>query len=199
MSSHHFVREGQEPALILTDIFNLDDVGSLLEWSPFTIALPGALESVVLCGIHIDAAVGDSKETVLIERPDDYDRVNVPAHDLPSLLRAALNVLAQRNSRHVNIWAVDAARVLEIVRSADLTFGVSVVDASATWSRITTGKFSKWVPAGNSLRFYGASRPTVENLQLEGDTLTAVNNGLISIRASHPFWIGELRGINSHD
>ncbi|MGE8293385.1 MAG: thiamine diphosphokinase, partial [Sphingobacterium sp.] len=36
MSSHHIVRENQEPALLIEDLFLIDeeDLGQLLEWSP---------------------------------------------------------------------------------------------------------------------------------------------------------------------
>ena len=35
MSSHHIVRERQEPALLITDVYSIDPelVGQLLEWS----------------------------------------------------------------------------------------------------------------------------------------------------------------------
>lgn len=61
MSSHHVVREKQEPALIIANgeacsSFILDQ---LLEWSPFVVVLDGALNRVLDLGIKIDVVLGD--------------------------------------------------------------------------------------------------------------------------------------------
>ena len=61
MSSHHFVREGQEPALIIANGAACDPerMGQLLEWNPFVLVLDGALHRVLELGIRIDAVLGD--------------------------------------------------------------------------------------------------------------------------------------------
>lgn len=61
MSSHHIVREKQEPALIIANgeacSFNLME--QLLEWSPYVIVLDGAIDRVLELNIKIDALLGD--------------------------------------------------------------------------------------------------------------------------------------------
>jgi len=61
MSSHHVVREKQEPALIIANgaACSPDLLGQLLEWSPTVIVLDGALERVLDLGIKIDVILGD--------------------------------------------------------------------------------------------------------------------------------------------
>lgn len=61
MSSHHIVKENQEPALIIANglACSAELLGQLLEWSPFTLVLDGALNRVLHMGIHFDAVVGD--------------------------------------------------------------------------------------------------------------------------------------------
>lgn len=61
MSSHHFVRDKQEPALIIAngaDCSN-DLLNQLLEWNPFVLVLDGALDRVLMKGIKVDAVIGD--------------------------------------------------------------------------------------------------------------------------------------------
>jgi thiamine pyrophosphokinase len=61
MSSHHIVREKQEPALIIAngEACSSELLGQLLEWSPTVIVLDGALERVLELGIKIDVVMGD--------------------------------------------------------------------------------------------------------------------------------------------
>lgn len=57
MSSHHIVREKQEPALLIVDLdhFNIDLLGQLLEWSPTVFVTNAAYEKVNSLAIKIDA------------------------------------------------------------------------------------------------------------------------------------------------
>jgi thiamine pyrophosphokinase len=61
MSSHHIVKEKQEPALIIANGEACTDelLGQLLEWSPFIMVLDGALERVLHRQIKIDVLFGD--------------------------------------------------------------------------------------------------------------------------------------------
>jgi thiamine pyrophosphokinase len=61
MSSHHFVRDKQEPALIIANgaACSAELLGQLLEWNPFVMVLDGALDRVLELGIRIDALLGD--------------------------------------------------------------------------------------------------------------------------------------------
>ena len=61
MSSHHVVKEKQEPALIIANGAECewDLLGQLLEWSPFVIVLDGAVKRVLELGIHFDVVLGD--------------------------------------------------------------------------------------------------------------------------------------------
>ena len=49
MSSHHIVRDDQEPALIIANGASCSDelMGQLLEWSPLVIVLDSAIERVL--------------------------------------------------------------------------------------------------------------------------------------------------------
>lgn len=61
MSSHHIVRDDQEPALIIANglACHSELLGQLLEWSPYVIVLDSAIERVVELGIKVDVLLGD--------------------------------------------------------------------------------------------------------------------------------------------
>ena len=74
MSSHHIVREKQEPALIIAngEACSEDLLGQLLEWSPFVLVLDGAIDRVLNRGIKIDVLFGD------------FDHLDIDLEDLKS-------------------------------------------------------------------------------------------------------------------
>ena len=59
MSSHHFVKEGQEPALFILDNIPFQYAESLLEWVPLVMVADRALENVLHWGIKIDVVLQD--------------------------------------------------------------------------------------------------------------------------------------------
>lgn len=61
MSSHHFVKDKQEPALIIAngEACSFELLGQLLEWNPFIVVLDGAAERVMQLGIQFDVLLGD--------------------------------------------------------------------------------------------------------------------------------------------
>ena len=65
MSSHHIVRENQEPALVIADMSALpvEWPQQLLEWSPTVTVFDSAVEAVRNLGIKLD---------VVITKPDVY-------------------------------------------------------------------------------------------------------------------------------
>ena len=61
MSSHHIVRDDQEPALIIANGQECSQelLGQLLEWSPFVVVLDNAMERVSQLNIKVDVLLGD--------------------------------------------------------------------------------------------------------------------------------------------
>ena len=61
MSSHHIVRDDQEPALIIANGMECSEslLNQLMEWSPFVLVLDGAIHRVLEKQIKFDAWLGD--------------------------------------------------------------------------------------------------------------------------------------------
>lgn len=56
MSSHHIVRDNQEPALLIETVAEQELLNQLLEWSPIVVVTDKVLTEILLTGIKIDAA-----------------------------------------------------------------------------------------------------------------------------------------------
>ena len=67
MSSHHIVREKQEPALLIMQIDQFDEeyLGQLLEWSPTILVSETEVDKVLSLGIKIDG--------IFTSNPDDLN------------------------------------------------------------------------------------------------------------------------------
>jgi thiamine pyrophosphokinase len=121
MSSHHIVREKQEPALIIAngEACSTELLNQLLEWSPFVVVLDGAYERVQNLGIKIDVILGDfdridfQKEYLgKIQFPIEV--IHTPDQDKTDLEKA-IDFLIERGFPAANIvWATG--------RRADHTF-----------------------------------------------------------------------------
>lgn len=111
MSSHHIIRENQEPALIIANgaSCNPELLGQLLEWSPHVVVLDGALERVLNLGIHFDVVIGD------LDSVSNADASRLAELNIPLLhrydqnktdLQKGIEYLIEKDHRAVNIvWA----------------------------------------------------------------------------------------------
>ena len=74
MSSHHIVRDDQEPALIIANGMecSFELMNQLMEWSPFVLVLDGAIKRVLEMNIKFDAWLGD------FDSGDDIDLEKYP-------------------------------------------------------------------------------------------------------------------------
>jgi thiamine pyrophosphokinase len=111
MSSHHIVRDDQEPALIIANGAACSDelLGQLLEWSPIVIVLDSAIERVLELGIKIDVLLGDFDRNFdanyYKEKQYPIEIVHTPDQNKTDLEKA-FDYLIERKHIAVNvIWA----------------------------------------------------------------------------------------------
>src|SRR6202012_448525 len=99
MSSHHIVREKQEPALLVLglDSFPFEMLGQLLEWNPTVITTRQTAQLLIDAGIKIDWIITDELHSNL-----QSDMKQMPAgNDTP--IEAALKYLITHSYPAVNI------------------------------------------------------------------------------------------------
>lgn len=194
MSSHHFVKEGQEPALLIMDGASFETVAGLLEWAPLVMVMDNALDQVLTWGIKIDIVFGTtSAESDLKDKLIDQMPVKIfTAEDEPINLVMPL-VNAQRQ-HELSIVTHDryADRARQIFSPWMASARIVIFTESRKWMYIADGNFQKWFAAGSSLITDHAVDARVENIALSGMKGTVTADGPVRIEAPRPFWIAEV-------
>ena len=220
MSSHHIVRDDQEPALIIAngESCNMELLGQLLEWSPLVVVLDSAINRVLELGIKIDVLLGDFDRDF---NPEIYRDLQYPIEIIQTLdqektdLEKAFDYLIDRKIPAVNVvWATGKradhtiTNVTNIVRYQNELKIVILDDYSKIFQ--LPRKFQKWYPAKSILSLIPIGIVEgihSENLEypLKNDKLTmgyrtgssnsVLNDGIVTISHSS----GDLLLMECHD
>ncbi len=182
MSSHHIVREKQEPALLILGMNSFDQelLGQLLEWSPTVIADAHVAEQLNAMGIKVDRVLGNDVGDVM---QSNVTYISVQGHNL---LEAALGVLIGENYAAVNIIA-DEFKLDDYVQFVS-KINLVILHKHTKVYAVTSG-FTKWLPTGEELTIL--SQP--ENLIISGlsqkqyNTFFTNADGVIKLEFSNPF------------
>lgn len=182
MSSHHFVRDKQEPALIIANGESCSPslLNSLLEWNPFIVVLDGAVHRVLELGIKFDVLLGDFDRGEI-----DFDYVKnhfshvriIPAENQEKTdLEKGIDFLIQENYDAVTIvWATGKRADHTITNITNLCryrskITACIVDDYSTITLLPTlpKKFTKWYEKGTSISLIPIGKVagiTTENLK----------------------------------
>jgi len=201
MSSHHIVRDEQEPALI---IFNSDfddqTVHGLLEWSPTVITKSDLVAALLPYGFKIDIVIGSTTEKDQVmsqlehQQPFKYLSKNSCDEDLLQ----AFYFLTASKYKAVNLLLPAKAETLSFVNpfldQLDLVF----YDQGFKWIYSKSTTFRKWLPANSLLKFRNDSIKVMQdlvhleiNFQDEEYTCNVKNEGQTVITAEKAFWLGQ--------
>lgn len=182
MSSHHFVREDQEPALLIIDAnaVPFETVQELLEWSPTVIVAEQALSQVLLWGIKIDVviAITEHLQQLASELRDQFPLKLLSCNTAEEALSTGLYFLMAAKQKAVNILSTEPLEFFESFSSIDLT----VFRSGSRWSFIRSGKYEKWLPTGRTLRIYPDGKRA---------TLITGKEEIVTIQRDYGFWIAE--------
>jgi thiamine pyrophosphokinase len=176
MSSHHIVREKQEPALLLLSLDNFSEelLGQLLEWSPTVITTPLVAEQINAYEIKIDAIIADAIDEVL-----QSDIKQIPQNGA-SQTEAALTYLIRNDYKAVNVVA-DAVDLADFMPFAP-QLNIVIYSGNQKIYAVNSG-FSKWKPAGENFQILSVHL----NLQTSGlqgngsNKFVTINDGFISL------------------
>lgn len=190
MSSHHIVRENQEPALVIFDAhaISFEKVQELLEWIPTVIVLYTEAETVLSWGIKIDVLLvpaGEAEKWIALTK--DQQPIEVISLGIESAIKQAFDFVESRHIAAVNCLIPDA-RVLGILTQVNQD--IEVFFNNTRWSRIKSGRFEKWITAGSRLSIL----PIELQAEIEGvaDGVYVTNqDGMVTLKASASFWVGE--------
>jgi thiamine pyrophosphokinase len=161
MSSHHFVKEGQEPALIIAngEACSTELVGQLLEWSPYIVVLDGAIYRVLELGIKIDVVLGDFDRAIdidlLMKDQQPVEIIHTPDQNKTDLQKGIEFLIAKGYGSVNIIWATgrradhNLSNITDIVRYKDRINIVMLDDYSRIFQ--LPKRFSKAYKTGTPL------------------------------------------------
>ncbi|PST85190.1 thiamine pyrophosphokinase [Pedobacter yulinensis] len=160
MSSHHIIREKQEPALYIHDLGNFSEelLGQLLEWSPTVIVHGAAYEKIDSLGIKIDAVVHPA-EALLQENT----QVIGGTAEATSLV---LDHLIKGGYPAVNI--ITPQHDLKFLTAYSSLITIVVFSETEKTYAIQSG-FSVWKPKDSIFKILGNSYIEVTNLKMDGE------------------------------
>lgn len=157
MSSHHIVRDDQEPALIIAngERCSSELLGQLLEWSPLVVVLDSAMHRVNELGIKVDVLIGDFDHGF---EPESFKDVQYPLEIVhveeqdSSDLEKAFMYLVERGIPSANVvWATGKrmdhtiTNLTSLVKFQDKLKVVILDDHSKVF--LLPKVFKKWYPA----------------------------------------------------
>ena len=161
MSSHHIVRDDQEPALIIAngEACSAELLGQLLEWSPLVIVLDSAIERVLKLGIKIDVLLGDFDRgfdaDYYKEKQYPIEIVYTPNQEKTDLEKA-FDYLIEKEHKAANvIWATGRradhtiTNITNIVAYRNKLKVVILDDHSKVF--LLPNSFEKWYPKNTIL------------------------------------------------
>jgi thiamine pyrophosphokinase len=182
MSSHHIVREKQEPALLVLGLndFSPELLGQLLEWSPTVITTGDTAESLHEQGIKIDWIIADDSHRSL----QSDIKLMPTGNDTPA--EAALKYLITHNYPAVSI-ITDDLQLKDYLFFAD-KINIVIFHANRKIYAINSG-FSKWKPGGEILEVL--THPHELHLSgldpLGNHSFKTTHDGFFSLQFDEPF------------
>lgn len=182
MSSHHVVREKQEPALLVLGMnnFSTEMLGQLLEWSPTVIVTADMADVIDSHGIKIDWIISNRTGKTL---QSDVKYLSAGTDTLPE---AALKHLISNGYPAVNIIA-DELQLKDYLFFADKINLVIFYNDQRIYA-ISSG-FSKWKPKGEIIEILTHSNQLHCNglEPLGNHRFRTINDGFFSLQFDGPF------------
>ena len=182
MSSHHIVREKQEPALLVLSLrdFSEELLGQLLEWSPTVITIPDVAEQLAAYEIKVDIIIAD--ETPAEMQSD----VQIIPQNKQTSVSAALTYLVDKSYPAVNIITRDVA--LSDFEPYVNQINIVIYSVRQKIYPVASG-FSKWKPANENIGILSVySGLEISGLSQEtNDTFVTTDDGFFSLKFNEPF------------
>ncbi|MGN6181952.1 MAG: thiamine diphosphokinase [Mucilaginibacter sp.] len=182
MSSHHIVREKQEPALLILGLDSFSDelLGQLLEWSPTVIVTPSTAEKVHAFGIKIDWIITDREDLILQSDIKLMPTGNDTEAD------AAIKYLITHGYSAVNI-------ITDNLQLKDYLFFIDKINMVIYYQRqkvyaVNSG-FSKWKPAGETIQLISEPQQLhIGGLEpIDDNQFKTTHDGFFSLQFEQPF------------
>jgi thiamine pyrophosphokinase len=162
MSSHHIVRDNQEPALIIANGADCGDdlLQQLMEWSPYVLALDGAVHRLLERNIRFDAWLGDfdsgaGVDEMALSKMGDIQRIWAEDQDKTDLEKGIEFLISKGHVAANIIWGTGRRADHTINNMATLwryhdQITLSLLDDHSRVYPLNR-QFKKWYPAGTAI------------------------------------------------
>jgi thiamine pyrophosphokinase len=192
MSSHHIVRENQEPALLIMDALaiSFEKIQELLEWMPTVIVHYTEVEIVLGWGIKVDVVIVPVNELenwrnkLIDQAPIKLLSFN-PTDDP---LATALFYMNATKASGVNVLLKQKSDLNNLEAFSQLDMEAFI--AHQRWCLIKGGHVEKWYPADTDLYIYPQDL-TLQEVQFTSGSIRVSKDGIVSLDAARSFWLGE--------
>lgn len=192
MSSHHIVREDQEPALFLQDpeALSFEKIQELLEWNPTVLVPFRHAETVAAWGIKID---------VVLVQPHESAQAQGLLHHQPLKIISVNNISEEfatvvfflKGDAYKGVYVVSHDSLLFDVEPLPADFNVEIFQGGRRWLHVRKPVFEKWYPAGTRLTIRSST-----GIQQQ----TTKADGLFEVQQPEAFWVGEsINSANSYN
>lgn len=193
MSSHHIVREAQEPAVFILEPnacpYHL--IQEMLEWSPLILVGEGALEEVLTWGIKIDVFLYQKTDPSDLEKKLQDQLPVTMIFALENILKAGLEYLISR--QHKSVYLIQSSTSDTLIDQFTNTLEIVMYQGHFKIIKVERGFWKKWLVGDTQLKIVGDDLRVVNlSHSLEGDWYRVVKDGFVIIdQASKPFWLWE--------
>lgn len=195
MSSHHIVRDEQEPALIIADLIAafLSLIEPLLEWCPTIIVFESCLETVKQWGIKIDIVVvtRTQLEAVRAEVEEQMPIKLLTSEKEDEQLCTAFLFLTTANYQAVNIVTSFNNNLLKVLEPLTQSIELGLLNNDSK-TNYFNGHFKKWMIEGRIV----TTTPThpeqtfkTAGLKQGEEGRLSHSEGVIEVKSSSPFWL----------
>ena len=200
MSSHHFVKEQQEPAVFILNTagISFDAVSPLLEWVPTVLVAQECVDVVLSWGIKIDVilATAEFQRTNfhLLEEQYPVRFLTVSQSDS---LEEGIHFLLASQHKGVHLVGFDPIN-LECLHSKIALLDLTILDEEWKYYPVKEGKFKKWF-ATSEIRILAKENQPLELSNSNGQLLFPIQyltqidlpEGISEFSSPDIFWIGE--------
>jgi hypothetical protein len=200
MSSHHFVKEQQEPAVLILDTnqISFDAVSPLLEWVPTVLVWQDCVEVVLSWGIKVDVilATQEFQQASLYLLEEQYP-VRFLTVTGAEPLEDGLHYLLASQHKGVHLVGFDHTKVEDLASKTAL-LDLTILDEDWKYYPVKEGKFKKWF-AASEIRILAKENQPLELLNSNGQLLFPIKyltqievpEGISEFSGTGIFWIGE--------
>lgn len=202
MSSHHIIRDEQEPALLVLDPLAIEreHLDGLLEWSPTLLVTEQYLPTLLDWGIKVDQVLARSSSPLLKTESELFDVIEQPKGS--SALDEALAFLLRKNHHSVNIVGNPENELVFLHALVD-RMNCVLFEANRKIVLARHGVYRKWLRAYTSLSVQpldvislstSGLMDDLDNEKVEDELqITTTDDGVLILRSNlKPFLVAEL-------